>query len=207
MSSDPSANSFENNPRVIKRFSELLCTCHDNRIPTLLIVEAVGFAANKHGVQIRKDAERTPYVWHPIDVADILIREGGVTDADVLVASIFHDLFEDTNTTYEELVSIYGKTVADLVQEVSNPKGLSSVESKKFQLKHVYQQSPKARLIKLADRISNIRCMNPPPATWSAEKSSNYLQHSSLLLARMCELGTSPLLEEVLRKELASLQV
>ena len=84
-----------------------------------LILKAASFAASKHKNGKRKDAEETPYINHPLEVARILIEEGGVSEATVLAAAILHDTVEDTRTTPEEIESLFGPVVRDLVMEVT----------------------------------------------------------------------------------------
>jgi guanosine-3',5'-bis(diphosphate) 3'-pyrophosphohydrolase len=67
------------------------------------LLKAIKFAAEKHATQRRKDAAKTPYINHPIEVAEHLARVGKVTDEDTLIAAILHDTIEDTDTTEEEL--------------------------------------------------------------------------------------------------------
>ena len=76
------------------------------------------FAAKKHRNVRRKDSDKTPYINHPIGVAEILTEEGGVTDVDILCAALLHDTVEDTDTTFEEIEELFGKIVRDYVDEV-----------------------------------------------------------------------------------------
>lgn len=84
-----------------------------------LLISTINFAAVKHQNQRRKDPQQTPYINHPIGVADILANEAGVTDdLIVLQAAILHDTVEDTETTFEEIEGLFGKEVAQVVREV-----------------------------------------------------------------------------------------
>lgn len=56
------------------------------------LFKCINFAAVKHRDQRRKDPQETPYINHPISVANILTSEGGVTDLDVLMAALLHDV-------------------------------------------------------------------------------------------------------------------
>ncbi|MBP7624253.1 MAG: HD domain-containing protein, partial [Xanthomonadales bacterium] len=67
-----------------------------------VFVKAVAFAADKHRNQRRKDVEASPYINHPIALANVLANEGGVDDVTVLCAAVLHDTIEDTETTSEE---------------------------------------------------------------------------------------------------------
>ncbi|VDN28849.1 unnamed protein product [Gongylonema pulchrum] len=72
------------------------------------VIKACSFAAERHRKQRRKDAEQTPYINHPIGVANILINEAGVTDSAVIAAALLHDTLEDTATTLQELKDLFG---------------------------------------------------------------------------------------------------
>ena len=82
-------------------------------------LEALAFAANKHRSQRRKDAEASPYVNHPIALARVLAVEGGVEDWTVLCAAVLHDTIEDTQTTQDELLALFGAEVTAVVLEVT----------------------------------------------------------------------------------------
>ncbi|MCM3011987.1 HD domain-containing protein, partial [Bacillus subtilis] len=77
------------------------------------LVAAIAFAADKHRNQRRKDEEASPYINHPIALADVLANEAGVEDERVIVAAVLHDTVEDTETTEQELLRLFGKDVAD----------------------------------------------------------------------------------------------
>lgn len=87
-----------------------------------LVITAAEFAAWKHRDQRRKDADASPYINHPIGLAQILWEEGGVTDPIVLAAALLHDTIEDTETTPEELRGRFGAMVAEIVAEVTDVK-------------------------------------------------------------------------------------
>src|SRR5438034_8609643 len=87
-----------------------------------LLLKALAFAAHKHRDQRRKDADASPYINHPIALADVLVNEGGVTDFEVLCAALLHDTVEDTATSHEELVDAFGSRIARIVAEVTDRK-------------------------------------------------------------------------------------
>lgn len=83
------------------------------------LLHALGFAAHKHRLQRRKDVEASPYINHPIAVAEILAGEGRIDDISILVAAVLHDTVEDTECSFEELSAEFGAEVASLVREVT----------------------------------------------------------------------------------------
>jgi guanosine-3',5'-bis(diphosphate) 3'-pyrophosphohydrolase len=139
------------------------------------IVAAIAFAADKHRHQRRKDAEGSPYINHPIALANVLANEGGVEDERVLIAAILHDTLEDTETSEQELVRLFGQEVAQIVAEVSDDKSLPKAERKQRQVVHASGLSRRAKLVKLADKICNLRDIAAtPPADWPDERKAEY---------------------------------
>jgi GTP diphosphokinase / guanosine-3',5'-bis(diphosphate) 3'-diphosphatase len=139
------------------------------------LLDALAFAAHKHRDQRRRDAHASPYINHPIELARVLSVEGGVTDVLTLVAALLHDTIEDTKTTYDELLARFGKTVADVVAEVTDDKALPKAERKRLQVVHAPQMSQRAALVKLADKTCNLRDVaDNPPVGWSLERRREY---------------------------------
>ena len=106
-----------------------------------LLFRALAFAAHKHRDQRRKDAEASPYINHPIALAQVLTGEGGVTDIEVLAAALLHDTIEDTATTGEELEREFGGRIAAIVAEVTDDTGLPKAERKRLQIEHAARLS------------------------------------------------------------------
>lgn len=139
-------------------------------------LKALRFAAQKHRDQRRKGGDRAPYINHPIDVAEILWRIGGIRDLDTLVAALLHDTVEDTNTTPEEIREQFGDTVRGLVMEITDDKTLPKEERKRLQIVNAPHKSPRAKQIKLADKISNVyEIAHDPPKDWSLTRRKEYL--------------------------------
>ncbi len=133
-----------------------------------LVLKAVEFAAHKHKDQRRKDAKASPYINHPIALAQILRVEGGVDDPAVIAAALLHDTVEDTDTSYQELRGQFGASVADIVAEVTDTKWLQKGSRKRLQISKASRATEGARLVKLADKIANLRdIIASPPASWS----------------------------------------
>jgi len=166
---------------------------------TRKVFQALAFAAHKHRDQRRKDAGASPYINHPIALADILVNEGGVTDHVVLCAAILHDTIEDTETTYEELVDAFGREIADVVAEVTDDKSLLKAERKLLQIEHAAHASPRAKLVKLADKTCNLRDIaTTPPADWSEERRREYFEWAKQVVAGV--RGANPALEAAFDK-------
>jgi guanosine-3',5'-bis(diphosphate) 3'-pyrophosphohydrolase len=159
-----------------------------------LLLRALSFAAHKHRDQRRKDAEASPYINHPIALAEVLAREGGVADIEVLAAALLHDTIEDTATTFEELVEHFGDRIAGMVAEVTDDKNLPKAERKRLQIVHAAGISPGAKLVKLADKICNLRDVaDRPPATWNLERRQEYFEWAKRVIDGL--RGAHPVLE------------
>jgi guanosine-3',5'-bis(diphosphate) 3'-pyrophosphohydrolase len=141
-----------------------------------LVLKALHFAADRHRAQRRKDAEASPYINHPIAVAETLVNVGGVCDAVTVAAAILHDTIEDTETTAEEIEKAFGAQIRAVVEEVTDDKKLPPEERKRLQVAYAHRASPRARLVKIADKICNVRdLVEAPPADWSVERKRRYL--------------------------------
>jgi (p)ppGpp synthase/HD superfamily hydrolase len=160
-----------------------------------MILKALHFAANKHRDQRRKGLEASPYINHPIEVAELLARVGGVTDPIILQGAALHDTIEDTKTTPEELEAAFGPEVRRVVEEVTDDKRLPKTERKRLQIDHAPHLSERAKQIKIADKISNVRGVTQaPPADWTLERRQEYLNWTAQVVAG-CR-GCNPSLEE-----------
>ncbi len=164
---------------------------HDDALTTIQtgaspveLLRVIAFAADKHRRQRRKDAEASPYINHPIAVAAVLALEGDVMDGATLMAAILHDTVEDTETTFEELRGKFGDGIADLVREVTDDKSLDKVLRKQLQIEHAAKSSDKAKQIKIADKICNIRDItSSPPADWTLQRRTEYLDWSQKVVS------------------------
>ncbi len=167
------------------------------------LIHALAFAAHKHRDQRRKDKDASPYINHPIALAHILISEGGVSDAVVLCAAILHDTIEDTETTYAELQSTFGTEIADVVMEVTDDKSLAKADRKLLQIEHAAKASPRAKLVKLADKVANLRDLaSTPPHDWSIDRRRAYFDWAKQVIDGV--RGTNAQLEAAFDKAYAA---
>jgi len=165
-------------------------------------VKAVAFAADKHRNQRRKDADASPYINHPIELVNVLINEGGIDDVIVLCAAVLHDTIEDTDTTIEELHGHFGPKVAAIVMEVTDDKSLDKATRKQMQVDHAPHISREAKLVKLADKICNLRdILASPPAGWPAARKQEYFEWASRVVRGL--RGVHPSLEDVFEQMLS----
>ena len=166
---------------------------------TTLILRAAAFAARKHRDQRRKDAEASPYINHPLELARVLAEVGGVTDTATLCGALLHDTIEDTATSEAELAELFGTEIATLVAEVTDDKGLPKAERKRLQVEHAASISDKAKRIKLADKICNLTDVaSSPPADWSLDRRREYFDWAKQVIDRL--RGVDPVLEAAFDK-------
>lgn len=153
--------------------------------PLLDLTRALVFAAHRHRQHSRKDELKTPYVNHLLDVVNLLVEEG-VRDSETLMAAALHDTVEDTETSLEEIEELFGREVRDLVAELSDDKTLRKEERKRLQVEHAPEASPKAALIKLADKIANAWDVgHRPAADWSVGRRLDYLAWAARVVDRL----------------------
>lgn len=139
------------------------------------LLHAVHFAADKHRDQRRKGEDASPYINHPIVVAETLARHG-VTDLVTLQAAVLHDTIEDTETTPNELEAVFGREVRDVVMEVTDDKSLPKQERKERQVRRAPTLSRRAKLVRIADKVSNVHdVLHAPPADWPLEWRLGYI--------------------------------
>ena len=149
-----------------------------------LLLKAIDFAAYRHRKQVRKGSQGVPYVSHPVAVAELIARVGRVTDIITLVAAILHDTIEDTETTAEEIAEHFGANVRDIVLELTDDKSLPKEERKRLQIVHAPKSSKRAKIVKLADKIVNVRDVTrDPPSDWSVDRRKEYLDWSEQVIA------------------------
>lgn len=165
------------------------------------LLEAADFAARAHVQQRRKGAAQEPYVNHLLEVAWLLASCGEGDDLVLLQAALLHDTVEDTEVTPEQLTARFGAEVTAVVLEVTDDKMLPKMERKRLQVETAADKSRRARLLKIADKISNLRALkSTPPQHWEPERRRAYHLWAAQVVDR-CR-GLNPRLEEIFDQEL-----
>lgn len=163
---------------------------------------ALKFAAEKHKDQRRKDAEATPYINHPLEVARLLINVGEIYDLDIIKGAILHDTIEDTETTEQELLDKFGKSVTGYVVEMTDDKSLPKEERKRLQILNASHKSIGAKQIKICDKICNVTDVtHNPPGFWDTQRRKNYLDWAESVVDEL--RGTNERLEKLFDQRLA----
>jgi len=138
------------------------------------LLKTVNFSAYKHRNQRRKGGENVPYINHPIGVA-MLLWENGVRDLATIQGAILHDTVEDTDTTIGEIRENFGEEVAGIVADVTDDKSLRSDMRKKHQVEHAPHINTKSKLVKLADKLYNLKELTTSqPHAWTVERTQGY---------------------------------
>ncbi|MFG1350481.1 HD domain-containing protein [Xanthobacter autotrophicus] len=141
------------------------------------LTRALAFAAEAHANQRRKGAAQEPYINHLIEVLDLVARATEGDDTDLLIAATLHDVVEDTSLSAAEVAAAFGERVASIVVENSDDMSLPKDERRRHRITTMADKSQAARIVKMADVISNLRAIVvSPPAGWSADRKLGYLE-------------------------------
>jgi (p)ppGpp synthase/HD superfamily hydrolase len=159
------------------------------------VLRAADAAARWHVHQRRKGAAQEPYVTHLIEVAMLVAEATAGADPNLIVAALLHDTIEDQGVTREEIAAQFSDDVAALVIEVTDDKKLPKDERKRLQIKHAPKLTARAKILKLADKISNVRSMTTsPPADWPMQRRADYVTWTTQVVQGL--RGTSGHLEQ-----------
>lgn len=162
-----------------------------------LLMEAIHFSSEKHKDQRRKNPEQHPYINHPIRVARLLASEAGIRDLNVIIAALLHDTVEDTDTTLEEIHTLFGPQVAQIIDEVTDDKSLPKAVRKQMQIDHAPKVCRQAKLVKLADKLDNLLdLLSITPIGWPPERVLQYFAWSEKVIDGL--RGTNVFLEQKL---------
>jgi len=175
----------------------------------VLIARAADFAARAHVAQRRKGDAQEPYINHLAEVALLLTQATGGQDATLIAAGWLHDTLEDTDTEREELETLFGPAVASLVAEVTDDKSLLKAERKRLQVETTPRKSEQARLLKIADKTSNLRAIaSSPPSGWDFARRIAYLDWAEAVVAgcRGVNARLEQLFDETLRHARAAVE-
>ncbi|XP_071051209.1 guanosine-3',5'-bis(diphosphate) 3'-pyrophosphohydrolase MESH1-like [Onthophagus taurus] len=192
-----STTNFSSNSETSENFHE--CT-HE---VVKALVKCATFAAIKHKDQRRKDMAATPYINHPIGVAFILTNEADVTDAAVIQAALLHDTVEDTECTLEEIELNFGSKVMKIVKECTSDKSLPRDVRKQQQIETAPKSSKEAKLVKLAEKLHNVRDLEMrTPRGWTEQRVKQYYSFARNVYNGLKGVNTKldVLLDELLKR-------
>lgn len=149
---------------------------------------AFKFAGEKHKNQ-KVPGTNANYLLHIGNVAmEILVAYANGANFDVNYAvqvAILHDTIEDTNTTFEEVATVFNKSIADGVLALTKNEKLPTKKERMLDsLERINQLNKEVGIVKLADRITNLQ---KPPAHWSKEKCLTYLEEAKVISSALSE--------------------
>jgi len=142
------------------------------------ITKAFEYAENAHCSQLRKDG--TPFVTHPLAAAEVCVEMG--LDEDSIIAALLHDCIEDTDVAYEDIKKLFGKSVADIVEGVTKLTRVQYTSKEEEQMENLRKmlmamaKDIRVILIKIADRLHNMRTMEYQSAPKQKEKASETME-------------------------------
>jgi (p)ppGpp synthase/HD superfamily hydrolase len=160
----------------------------------IAVLRAADAAARWHVHQRRKGAAEEPYINHLLEVAMLVAEATEGKDPELVIAALLHDAIEDCEVPRELIAKSFGADVADLVAEVTDDKSLPKECRKEMQVATAHKKSPGAKVIKLADKTSNLRALATSPAPdWSVRRKLEYISWARKVAAGL--RGTNALLE------------
>jgi (p)ppGpp synthase/HD superfamily hydrolase len=161
----------------------------------IAVLKAADAAARWHVHQRRKGATQEPYINHLLEVASLVAEATEGKDPNLVIAALLHDAIEDQEVPRTMIADVFGEDVAALVEEVTDDKGLEKEERKRLQVEHASGKSKRAKVLKLADKTSNLRTVSASPSPdWSVKRRLGYVTWARDVAAGL--RGTSPWLED-----------
>jgi (p)ppGpp synthase/HD superfamily hydrolase len=140
------------------------------------VLAAADAAAKWHVHQRRKGPAQEPYLNHLLEVASLVAEATEGKDPELVIAALLHDAVEDQEVPGSLIEQRWGKGVAELVLEVTDDKSLPQKERKRRQVEEAPRKSARAKLLKLADKTSNLRAIAAsPPPNWSVKRRLDYV--------------------------------
>jgi GTP diphosphokinase / guanosine-3',5'-bis(diphosphate) 3'-diphosphatase len=143
----------------------------------IMVLKAADAAARWHVHQRRKGAAKEPYINHLLEVASLVAEATGGKDPDLVIAALLHDAIEDCEVPKQLIAETFGDIVANVVAEVTDDKKLPKEERKAIQAETAHKKSDRAKVLKLADKTSNLRTLALSPAPdWSVRRKLEYIE-------------------------------
>lgn len=148
-------------------------------------------------VQLIVPCQSTTSVHLCLGVAYILTDEAKIDDMDIIQAALLHDTVEDTNTTFDEIEKEFGIKIRKIVEEVTDDKSLPKQTRKYLQIERAPTSTYEAKLVKLADKLYNLRDLEKsPPENWNEERVREYFSWAKKVVNGL--RGTNKALEDSL---------
>jgi (p)ppGpp synthase/HD superfamily hydrolase len=160
----------------------------------IMVLKAADAAARWHVHQRRKGAANEPYINHLLEVASLVAEATEGNDPNLVIAALLHDAIEDCEVPYKLIADAFATDVADLVAEVTDDKTLEKAEREERQVATAHKKTDRAKVLKLADKTSNLRALVSSPAQdWSVRRRIEYIDWARSVVTGL--RGVNPLLE------------
>jgi (p)ppGpp synthase/HD superfamily hydrolase len=161
----------------------------------IMVLRAADCAARWHVHQRRKGTAKEPYISHLPEVASLVSEATEGSDPELVIAALPHDAIEDQEVPKAFIEEAFGRSVLHLVLEVTDDKMLPKEERKQRQIDHAPHLTKTAKILKLADKTSNIRGIaDSPPEDWSVSRRLEYIDWAREVVAGL--RGANSWLEE-----------
>lgn len=142
----------------------------------IAVLEAADAAARWHVHQRRKGAAEEPYINHLLEVATLVATATDGKDPELVIAALLHDAIEDQEVPSDLIAEKFGEDVANLVKEATDDKSLPTERRKQLQIEEAPKKSRRAKILKLADKTSNLKAIAAsPPSSWSVKRRLEYV--------------------------------
>jgi (p)ppGpp synthase/HD superfamily hydrolase len=160
----------------------------------IAVLKAADAVARWHVHQRRKGAAEEPYINHLLEVASLVAEATEGKDPDLIIAALLHDAIEDQEVPSRMIADIWGKEVAKVVEELTDDKAAPKADRKRKQVEGASKKSHRAKLIKLADKTSNLRAITAsPPPEWTVKRRTEYVEWARDVVSGL--RGTNAFLE------------
>ena len=162
-----------------------MMSCPTSPVPHAIarLSHAAHWAAQAHKDQQRKGIDKEPYVNHLLEVAELVAHADLPGDIEVAIAALLHDTVEDVGVTEAQLLAEFGERITGLVMYVTDDTTLSKERRKAAQIEHAPRLPRDARLIKIADKTSNLRALvRTPPAGWPLARLADYVEWAAAVV-------------------------
>lgn len=151
-----------------------------------IVLRAANLAARWHAAQKRKGAAAEPYINHLLEVAGLVADATDGADAELVAAALLHDSIEDCEVPQTVLNDHFGSRVASLVIEMTDDKTLDKAVRKRKQIETASTKSHDAKILKMADKISNLRAVaDSPSPDWSVTRRLDYIAWSKEVVTNL----------------------
>ena len=175
---------------------------------TQLVLRAFRYSALKHRYQTLPDGQ-TPYFAHVVRVTFILRDLFDIDDQDIIIATILHDVVEDTGTSLDEIDQLFGRTIAYYVEALTKNEALPKRRREREYDERLFNAPEIVQIAKLADMYDNLSARVGTPKlqntlenarrisggferTIRTRRGKNALRHVRLLIAEVEKIGPTP---------------